>query len=270
MPAPARPLDRLAVAAMLFLCLNWGFNQVIVKIALAEIGPIAQAGARAAIGFVVVASYAAIVKPRVFRADGTAWSGLFAGLLFTLEFILLFFALRHTTAARAGVFVYTAPFFVALGATLFLPAERPRPLQWAGLALAFAGVALGLYKPNAEASLLGDALALAAAVAWGATTVLIKASPLSRADPLKVLLYQIGVAAVVSPLVARVAGEAWPAHVSNATLVNLAYQGVFVVGVTFVFGSGCSAAIMPPNCRPSLSSPRSSAFSPAGWCSARA
>ena len=69
---------------------------------------------------------------------------MLAGLVFTAEFIALYDSLRWTTAARATVFIYSAPFFVALGAVLFLPNERLRPLQWLGLALAFLGVVVGL------------------------------------------------------------------------------------------------------------------------------
>ena len=234
MTRAAKPLDQFAVALMLMLCASWGFNQVIVKVALAEVGPMTQAGLRCAIGFVLVALYAARTRPEVFRADGTGLSGLIAGLLFTFEFIVLFIALSMTTAARAGVFVYTAPFFVALGASVFLPAEKPRPLQWAGLAIAFAGVGLGVYRPSADANLWGDALALVAAAAWGATTIVIKASPLRRADPFKVLLYQIGVGAIASPIAAAIAGERLPRHLSLPIAANLAYQGVWVVAFTFL------------------------------------
>jgi drug/metabolite transporter (DMT)-like permease len=234
MTRAAKSLDRLAVALTLMLCVSWGFNQVIVKVALPEIGPMTQAGLRCGIGFVLVALYAAWARPQIFRADGTGLSGLIAGLLFTFEFIMLFIALGLTTAARAGVFVYTAPFFVALGAAFFLPGERPRPLQWAGLAIAFIGVALGVYRPSADANVWGDALALVAAAAWGATTIVIKASPLRRADPFKILLYQIGVGALVSPIAAFVAGEHWPQHLSPLIAANLAYQGVWVVAFTFL------------------------------------
>ena len=51
-----------------------------------------------------------------FEMDGTEAAGALAGALFTVEFITLYESLRFTTAARATVFLYAAPFFVALGA----------------------------------------------------------------------------------------------------------------------------------------------------------
>ena len=41
-----RPLDALAVAAVVMLCLSWGFNQVSVKLAIHDIPPFTQAAIR--------------------------------------------------------------------------------------------------------------------------------------------------------------------------------------------------------------------------------
>ena len=38
----ARPLDPLAASLTLALCVLWGFNQVVAKIALVDVGPIAN------------------------------------------------------------------------------------------------------------------------------------------------------------------------------------------------------------------------------------
>ena len=140
----ARPLDVFAACLTLGLCIVWGFNQVVVKLALADVGPVAQTGIRSAIGVLCVVAYAMVTKRRVFVLDGTEAAGVLAGFLFTAEFIALFKSLRWTTASRATVFIYAAPFFVALGAVFLLKDERLRPVQWIGLALAFVGVALAM------------------------------------------------------------------------------------------------------------------------------
>ena len=232
-PMP-RPLDRYAVMLMAMLCGSWGFNQVAAKLALVDFGPITQAGLRSALGSVVVGAYAWRFRPQIWRRDGTFGAGLAVGLMFALEFVLLFVAVRLTTAASSIVFIYTAPFFVALGALLFLPQERLRPSQWLGMALAFSGVAAGLYRPAEGSSLFGDLLAIAGAAAWGATTILIKTTSLRFADPTETLLYQIVVSGLICPLVAYAAGERWPAHVSMLAAASLAYQSIWVVGVTYL------------------------------------
>ena len=81
------------------------------------------------------------------------------------------------------VFLYTAPFFVALGSYVFL-GERLRASQWVGLALSFAGVALAIGVPqaNVDANVLyGDLLIVAGGSLWAATTLVVKATPLIRA-----------------------------------------------------------------------------------------
>jgi drug/metabolite transporter (DMT)-like permease len=230
-----RPLDAFAAALTLLLCVAWGFNQVVAKAALPDVGPIAQTGVRSALGAVCVAAYALTTgRRRVFRRDGTEAAGALAGLLFTVEFIALYESLRWTTAARATVFIYAAPFFVALGAAFLLKDEEPRPIQWLGLALAFLGVAVALLgRGSGGGGWFGDALALFAAAAWAATTIVIKATPLRSIDPVKVLLYQIVAATLLAPVAAWMLGEPAPIHVSAKTVAVLAWQGVVVVGASY-------------------------------------
>jgi drug/metabolite transporter (DMT)-like permease len=230
----ARPLDPFAAGLTLALCVLWGFNQVVAKIALVDVGPIAQTGVRSAIGCVCVIAYAAATGRRIFRIDGTEAAGALAGLLFTAEFIALYESLRWTTAARATVFVFAAPFFVALGAVFLLKDERLRRIQWLGLVLAFLGVAFGFMGRLPGGGWMGDAFALLAAALWGATTLVIKATPLRRADPTKVLFYQIGAATLIAPFAAAALGEPLPVHLSAVTLGALLWQGVAVVGLSYV------------------------------------
>ncbi len=229
----ARPLDAFAATLVFALCVVWGFNQVVVKLALPDVGPIAQTGIRSGVGALCVIAYALFTKRRIFQIDGTEAAGALAGALFTAEFIALYESLRFTTAARATGFIYSAPFFVAVGAAFLLREERLRPIQWAGLAFAFLGVACGFVGRTKGGSLTGDALALLAAALWAATTIVIKATPLRRIDPIKVLLYQIGFAALAAPLAAFAFGEAPPTHLTTTTVASLLWQGIVVAGVSY-------------------------------------
>jgi drug/metabolite transporter (DMT)-like permease len=229
-----KPLDRFAILTMCALCALWGGNQVAAKLALADFGPMTQCALRNAIGAVLVVGFAALRRPQAFRRDGVFVEGVAAGVLFTLEFVFLFFAVERTTAASAVVFLFTAPFFVALGAIAVLPSERLRPRQWAGVALAFLGVALGFYRPTAGSNLFGDALALLAGAAWGATTLLIKATRLARMEPTKTLLYQVAVAALLSAPLAFWLGEPAPWRPSAIAVAAVLYQSVLVVGFSYL------------------------------------
>src|ERR1700710_1187826 len=138
-----RPLSAGAIALMLLLCLSWGFNQIAIKLVIPEIPPFTQAAIRSAGALLVILSIAWIRGVKLFGRDGTLGAGLFGGVIFGREFMLIYRGILLTSASRAAVFLYTAPFFVALGSYRFL-GERLRAIQWGGLALSFAGVGLAI------------------------------------------------------------------------------------------------------------------------------
>jgi drug/metabolite transporter (DMT)-like permease len=232
-----RPLDALAAAIVVVLCLSWGFNQVSVKLALHDIPPLTQAAIRSFGATLVVAVWALARGQALFTRDGTLAAGLACGALFGVEFILIYQGLVYTTATRAVLFLYLAPFFVVLGARIFLPADRFHLPQWTGLALSFAGmlVAFGLPTPALDPrQIVGDIMMVGAAMLWAATTLLIKASRLSRISSEKVMLYQLVVSGPMLAFAAFVAGEHLPQAPSALALGALAYQTFWVVSVTFV------------------------------------
>ena len=110
-----RPLTPGAVALMLMLCLSWGFNQIAVKLALPDIPPMLQATIRSSGALVVLFLIARVRGVKLFERDGTLRAGLLAGVIFGVEFVLIYRGLLLTSASRAVVFLYTAPFFVAFG-----------------------------------------------------------------------------------------------------------------------------------------------------------
>jgi drug/metabolite transporter (DMT)-like permease len=231
-----RPLSAGAIALMLMLCLSWGFNQIAVKLALPDVPPMLQAMIRSCGALPVILCIGWLRGVKFFRRDGTLGAGLFAGLLFGIEFVLIYRGLLLTSASRAVVFLYTAPFFVALGSHQFL-GERLSALQWGGLGLSFAGVALaiGVPQPNVDASvLLGDLMVVGGGALWAATTLVAKGTSLRNAAAEKALGYQVAVSIPILGFAAWISGEAIT-HVPGPLAVSLlAYQAFWVVGLTFV------------------------------------
>jgi drug/metabolite transporter (DMT)-like permease len=233
-------LDALAVGLLITCCALWGLNQVAAKAALAEVPPLTQAALRSTGAALLVLGWAKARGIALWGRDATLRGGLLAGALFAGEFACIFVGLQFTSASRMVVFIYLAPFVVALGMPLVSRGERLSASQWIGLATAFSGVAWAFaeaFSPSAAApprQWLGDALGVAAALLWGATTLTIRATPLSSAPAEKTLLYQLAISGLLLALAAPLAGESWPARWSALSLGSLAFQTVIVTFASYL------------------------------------
>jgi drug/metabolite transporter (DMT)-like permease len=232
-----RPLDPIAAAIVVVLCLSWGVNQVAVKLAIHDIPPLIQSTIRSIVAALIIAGWCRLRGIALLKHDGSLIPGLAAGICFGIEFICIFQGLAYTTATRAVLFIYLAPFFVVLGARIFLPADRFGLSQWLGLALSFAGmaVAFGLPTPALDPrQAIGDLLMVGGALFWAATTLIIKSSSLTRVPAEKTMLYQLVVSIPMLALGAFLFDQHLTKMPSALALWALAYQTVWVVSVTFV------------------------------------
>jgi drug/metabolite transporter (DMT)-like permease len=235
-PSPSsRPLDAVAIAATVGLCLSWGFNNVAIKLAIHDIPPLLQSASRSVIASILVGLWCHARGIPLFKRDGTLAAGIVAGILFGLEFLLIYRGLVWTTVTRGTLFVYLAPFFVVLGSRWLVPGDRFHASQWLGLLLSFGGIVIAFGVPGPASGprqLLGDTMLIGAALAWAATTLIIKASPLSRISAEKTLLYQLAVSAPLLALAAAIFGERIHAMPSALALAAFSYQ-TLVASVTF-------------------------------------
>lgn len=227
-PGPA------AFGLMVLLCAIWGFQQVAMKFATAEISPILQAGLRSGLGAVLVYAWARWRGIALVARDGSLRPGLLAGLLFGFEFVFIFVGVDLTTVSRMVVFLYTAPCFTVLGLHFFVPGERMGWRQGGGVLLAFAGLVTAFIDKAAGGSLLGDFFGVLAALFWAATTVLIRATALARVTATKVLLYQLVVSAAVMFPLSWLVGERGIGVLSAPTLWAMAYQIVIVACISYL------------------------------------
>jgi drug/metabolite transporter (DMT)-like permease len=184
--------------------------------------------------------WCAVRRIPLFARDSTLIVGFAVGALFAAEFALIYWSLVFTEVARSVIFLYTATFFVALGAHFFVP-ERLHGMQVAGLLCAFIGVLLalsdGLSLPSARA-MIGDAMMLGAAVLWAATTVLIKGSTLAKIDPAKTLAYQLAVSGIALTALAPLLGEKGITTFSPQVIAAMAYQTIVVAFASYLVWFG--------------------------------
>jgi drug/metabolite transporter (DMT)-like permease len=146
--------------------------------------------------------------------------GIVSGLLFTFEFMCLFTALDLTTVSRASIIFYSMPVWLALFAHVLLPGERLSGLRTLGLGLAMAGVALAvLDRSSGEAILLGDLLALGAALSWAGIALCVRITPLSEVSAEQQLIWQLIVSAPLllfaAPFFGGFMREIEPIHIAG-------------------------------------------------------
>ena len=222
-------LDATAISLLLVCCLFWGFQQVLVKVTLAEVPPVFQAALRFGVATLALLLWCSwrglpVITPRALLKPA-----LLAGAMFTLEFVGIYVGLQYTGASRLTLFLYTSPFWVALLLPLITGTEKLGPLQWLGFVCAFAAVAFALREGFAQATglqWLGDLLGLAGGMFWGLTTVAIRTTTLSRATPEQQLFCQLLFSALALPLLSLGLGETWSFQLSHFALLSLLLQAL--------------------------------------------
>jgi drug/metabolite transporter (DMT)-like permease len=230
-------LGALPVALLLLCCLAWGLNQVAIKMSGGGVSPLLGAGLRSLVAGALVWLWCAIRREPLFRRDGTGVYGLLIGLLFAAEVALIYWGLAFTTASRSVIFLYSAPFFVALGAHRYIPGERLTRRRVAGLVLAFAGLCLAcadaLYLPSRR-ELFGDMLELAAGFLWGATTIVIKMGGRVALSPPRMLFYQLAISSVALIGASLALREPGVVAATAPVVAALAYQAVVVAFASYL------------------------------------
>ena len=230
MSASTRPrkenLDALAVGILLVCCMFWGFQQVLVKATVAELPPVFVSAVRGLGATLLLWLWCQWRGVRLFERDGSLWAGLLVGGLFAAEFAFIYMGLQLTTASRLTVFLYTSPFWVAALVPVFIRTERLKPLQWVGMACAFAAVVFALREGFGGGGAMGDLMGLAAGALWGLTTVAIRACNLTRISAEKLLFYQLAISTVVLVGVSHGMGEPWGGSWSRFAIGSVVVQTV--------------------------------------------
>jgi len=244
MIAHRKNLDGFAISLMLLLCLCWGLQQVAVKLAAPVISAAMQLGLRSGLAALLVLVLIMVKKIPFSLRDQHVLPGIAAGVLFELEFLCIPLGLKYTTASHMSVFLYTAPIFTVLGLHWLIPAERLQPAQWLGILSAFGGVAIAFSGALFDTSnssqrdmtdmLIGDSFGVVAAILWSATTITIRKSSLSEAEPTTTLFYQLAVGAVILLVFVFLRGESLPAQWDMTSIVSLFFQTVIIAFASYL------------------------------------
>ena len=192
-------MDITGAALLIGFAVVLAFNQVVIKVTNDAFQPAFQAGLRS-VGAIVLIWAWMTWKTQYVRLPRRLWPvGAWAGFLFAAEFICLFTALDLTSVARVSILFYSMPVWLAIFAHFLLPGEQLTPARALGLALAMAGVTWAVLErdPVTGGSLLGDVLAIIAALSWAAIALTVRLSRLREETPETQLFVQQLVAAPI-------------------------------------------------------------------------
>lgn len=162
-------------AAAIVTVAVWGTTFISTKVLLGDFTPVEILLIRFVLGLAVLC----VISPRWLRLIDRRQEIWFAAAGLTgvcLYYLMENIALVYASASSIGVIVSSAPLFTGILATLFLKEEPLQPRFFAGFIAAMAGILLISFGggAGAEFDLVGDLMALAAAVAWGAYSILTR------------------------------------------------------------------------------------------------
>lgn len=201
-------MDAFGAAALIAFAFHLAFNQVVIKVTNGGFGPVFAAGLRSAGAVLVLLLWMRLRGIPLSVPRAALPAGILSGVLFGIEFMMLFTALDFTTVSRASVIFYSMPVWLAIAGHFLMPEDRMNRVKVLGLALAMTGVAVALLdRSDATASQLGDLLALASALCWACIALCVKITPLSTVEPTKQLLFQVVVSAPILLTAAFITGE---------------------------------------------------------------
>lgn len=165
-----------ALCLMAGVTLFWGLNWPAMKVALADIPPLAfrvACVASGAGGLLAIAKLSgqSLTVPR------RLWPTLLLSSLLNITgwHLLTAFGLLTVGGGRASILAFTQPIWVTLFSLIYL-SERPSPRHWLGLAFGMAGM-LVLLVPDLTrlgGEPLGTIMILCAAISWASGTLMTK------------------------------------------------------------------------------------------------
>ena len=222
-------MSPLHILMLVLVAAVWGFNFVVIKLGLDNFPPLLFSALR----FL----FAALPLAFFIRRPDVPWR-LILGIgvmLGVVKFSFLFIGMNvGAPPGLASLLLQSQAFFTVLLAFL-LYGDRPRPLQIAGMVLAFSGVALIARSIDGTFTVAGLVLVLAAAVAWACSNMLMK--KVGKVQMLNLMVW-VSLVPPIPLFIISALFEGWDRDLQALANLNLEGAGavLFVAYGATVFG----------------------------------
>ena len=195
-------IDLFGAVALVGLSALLGLNHVVIKVVNTGLNPVFFAGLRSLLAFFFLIIYLKLTNKKIDFSKEKMGISIVAGIVFALEFLLLFLALDFTSVARNSILYYSMPIWITVFGHFLLPNERLNFFKSVGLISAFAGVSLAISNNDETFSihnwqLIGDFLAIMAAILWAMIIYLVKGTSFKEVPPEMQLVWMVMVSAPI-------------------------------------------------------------------------
>jgi len=228
--ARSQPKRLVVILSLLSLYTLWGGTYLGMRVALEGFPPFFVAGFRQLIAGIIL--YVFLRLRGAARPTRAQWLGaaIVGGLLLVVGNGGVVFAEQWVSSGLAALALGAIPLWAALFSGLF--GRWPRPIEWCGLAIGFAGLVLLNLENGLHANPLGAIVLLIAPISWGLGSILSQHLPSPKG--LMASAAQMLVGGVMLFIVGSAIGERMTAFPGPRALGAMAYLivGGSLIGFT--------------------------------------
>ncbi|MDT8862871.1 DMT family transporter [Alkalihalobacillus sp. MEB130] len=219
---------------MLFLCVIWGFNFVIMKLGNDVFPPVLFAAYRFLLGALVLFGITLLRKIPLPGKRELKWY-ILCGLLQTTYFnIAIQISLNYISAGLTSVLTYSMPLFLSLMAHYFIPGEKLNAKKTGGILIGIFGLFLAM-DISIGGNIWASVLALSSAIIWALSNLIFK-KKLQGCDAVQFTTWQMAIGAI-GLFLFSITFESGQSHWSLMAVVYLLYSGVLASALAFVIWS---------------------------------
>ena len=231
-----KSIDGIAALFLIIFSVLLGLNQVLVKLVNEGMHPIFQVALRSTLAIFPILIYCYIKKKKIDFFDGSFLPGLIAGVLFAIEFILLFTALDYSTVTRVSLIFYTMPVWLTVAAHFLIKNDTLTLNKFIGLIIALIGLIFAIYQPVTNYNIqqfYGDLFSLLASFCWAIIAIMLKTTRLTRSSPETQLLYQLIVSGIILLPISLML-EDFIRDINNQIILIFSFQVIVIMCLGFI------------------------------------
>ncbi len=228
----------LPYAAFVALALIWGASFLFIKVGVGDMGPNTLVLVRAVSGAVALA---VIIRATGRPLFGERWKSrvipfaIMAVLNAILPWTAIAWGEEHISSGLASILNATAALWTAILIFWIIPAERPSPLNYLGVLIGIAGVAILVYPDISAHGISGSVLGLLAVLAAAFSYAVAALYQRTKLRGMSVYEQSFGQTLATAVIALPIAAPTLPHfHFAWVSFAGVVFLGVFATGVAYL------------------------------------